>query len=87
MITIWPLMGADPPLDDDIRKYGQIGTHPAPNHNAISAALAFHRSIGTDRKLARLRYLRDRWARPLQAADARVKLWTPLGDDAASGGI
>jgi isopenicillin-N epimerase len=85
--SIWPLMGADPPLDEDIRKYEQIGTHPAANHNAIAAALAFHRSIGTGRKLARLRYLRDRWAKPLLAADPRVKLWTPIDDDAASGGI
>jgi isopenicillin-N epimerase len=85
--SIWPLMGADPPLDEDIRKHEQIGTHPAANHNAIEAALAFHRSIGTERKIARLRYLRDRWAKPLLAADPRVKLWTPIGDNAASGGI
>src|SRR3954451_8223970 len=85
--SIWPMMGADAPLDEDIRKFEQIGTHPAANHNAIAAALAFHRSIGTGRKLARLRYLRDRWAKPLLAADPRVKLWTPMGDDAASGGI
>ena len=84
---IWPMMGADAPLDEDIRKYEQIGTHPAANHNAISAAVAFHRSIGADRKIARLRYLRDRWARPLLAADKRVKLWTPLGDDAPPAAI
>ena len=54
--SIWPLIGADPPLDEDIRKYEQIGTHPAANHNAIAAALAFHRAIGIDRKIARLRY-------------------------------
>jgi len=34
-----------------------------------------------------LRYLRDRWARALLAADRRVRLWTPIDDDAASGGI
>jgi isopenicillin-N epimerase len=85
--SIWPMMGADPPLDEDVRKYEQIGTHPAANHNAVVAALAFHRSIGSDRKIARLRYLRDRWAKPLLAADPRVKLWTPIGDDAPSGGI
>src|SRR4051794_34483170 len=84
---IWPLMGADAPLDEDIRKYEQIGTHPAANHNAVSAALAFHRSIGSDRKIARLRYLRDRWAKPLLAADPRVKVWTPLGPGAASAAI
>jgi selenocysteine lyase/cysteine desulfurase len=85
--TIWPLMGADPSLDEDIRKFEQIGTHPAANHNAILAALAFHRSIGAERKRARLRYLRDRWARSLSAADRRIKLWTAIDDDAASGGI
>ena len=85
--AIWPLMGADPPLDDDIRKFEQIGTHPAANHNAISVALAFHRAIGSERKLARLRYLRDRWVKALTAADPRVKLWTTTGPDAASGGI
>jgi len=84
---IWPMMGADAPLDEDVRKYEQIGTHPAANHNAISAAVAFHRSIGADRKIARLRYLRDRWARPLLAADKRVKVWTPLGGDSPSGAI
>ena len=31
-------------MDADIRKYEEIGTHPAANHNAIAAALAFHRA-------------------------------------------
>jgi isopenicillin-N epimerase len=85
--SIWPLMAAGPAMDGDIRKYEEIGTHPAANHNAIVAALAFHRSIGADRKIARLRYLRDRWTQPLLAARNRVRLWTPVGQDAASGGI
>ena len=85
--SIWPLMAAAASQDNDIRKFEEIGTHPAANHNAIAAALAFHRSIGADRKIARLRYLRDRWAKALLAADPRIKVWTPLGDDAPSGGI
>ena len=85
--SIWPLMAAAASQDDDIRKYEEIGTHPAANHNAIVAALVFHRSIGADRKIARLRYLRDRWARTLLEASPRFKVWTPLGDDAASGAI
>jgi isopenicillin-N epimerase len=85
--SIWALMAAGPAMDEDIRKYEEIGTHPAANHNAIAAALAFHRSIGADRKIARLRYLRDRWAQPLLAAGKRIRLWTPIGQDAASGGI
>ncbi len=85
--SIWPLMAAATSQDNDIRKYEEIGTHPAANHNAIVAALVFHRSIGADRKIARLRYLRDRWARTLLEASPRFKVWTPLGDGAASGAI
>jgi len=84
--SLWPLMAAAATQDNDIRKYEEIGTHPAANHNAISAALAFHRGIGTDRKIARLRYLRDRWARRLIRESPRVKVLTPL-DSKYSGAI
>jgi selenocysteine lyase/cysteine desulfurase len=76
--SLWPLMAAPKEMDENIRKYEEIGTHPAANHNAISVALAFHRSIGADRKVARLRYLRDRWAKRLLAASDRVFIPTPL---------
>ena len=85
--NIWPLMAAGAGQSEDIRKYEEIGTHPAANHNAIDVALAFHRSIGSDRKAARLRYLRNRWAKPLLAASPRVKIFTPIDDDDASCGI
>jgi isopenicillin-N epimerase len=84
--SLWPLMGAAAAQDNDIRKYEEIGTHPAANHNAISAALAFHRGIGADRKIARLRLLRDRWAKRLLAESSRVSVLTPL-DDRQSGAI
>jgi isopenicillin-N epimerase len=58
---LWPLMAAPPEMDENIRKYEEIGTHPAANHNAIAEALTFHEGIGGQRKAARLRYLRDRW--------------------------
>jgi selenocysteine lyase/cysteine desulfurase len=83
---LWPLMAAAKEQDENIRKYEEIGTHPAANHNAISAALAFHRGIGSDRKAARLRYLRDRWAKRLLAESSRVKVLTPL-DDRQAGAI
>jgi isopenicillin-N epimerase len=83
---LWPLMAAPPEMDENIRKYEEIGTHPAANHNAISTALAFHRGIGADRKIARLRYLRDRWAKRLLAASDRVRVLTPL-DSPFSGAI
>ncbi|HEX2723889.1 MAG TPA: aminotransferase class V-fold PLP-dependent enzyme [Gemmatimonadaceae bacterium] len=83
---LWPLMAAAAAQDNDVRKYEEIGTHPAANHNAISAALAFHRGIGSDRKIARLRYLRDRWAKRLLKESSRVKISTPL-DSRYSGAI
>ena len=74
---IWPLMAAPTSMDENIRKYEEIGTHPAANHNAIAAALAFHRAIGAERKVARLRYLRDRWAKRLVAESDRFHILDP----------
>lgn len=75
--SIWPLMAAPQELDLDIRKFEEIGTHPAANALAIGEALAFHHGLGPERKLARLCYLRDRWAMRL-AAHPRVRLHTAL---------
>ena len=62
---VWPLMAASPEQDANIRKFEEIGTHPAANTLAIAEALAFHAGMGGERKLARLVYLRDRWAKRL----------------------
>jgi selenocysteine lyase/cysteine desulfurase len=75
---IWSMYAAGPDEDANIRKYEEIGTHPAANHNAISVALAFHRSIGAERKYARFLYLRDRWAKRLLAESDRVQMFTPM---------
>src|SRR5690606_21459540 len=56
---LWPLMAAPPAMDSNIRKFEEIGTHPAANHNAIAEALSFHEGIGAERKAARLRFLRE----------------------------
>ncbi len=75
---IWGMYADSPDEDANIRKYEEIGTHPAANHNAIAVALAFHRSIGPERKFARLVYLRDRWAKRLLAESDRVHMFTPM---------
>jgi selenocysteine lyase/cysteine desulfurase len=74
---LWPLMAAPDKLDDDIRKFEEIGTHPAANKLAIAEAITFHEAIGPERREMRLRFLRDRWAKRL-AADKRVKFFTRL---------
>ena len=63
---LWPMMAAPPEMNANIRKFEEIGTHPAANHNAIAEALTFHEGIGIERKAARLRYLKERWARRLE---------------------
>jgi isopenicillin-N epimerase len=52
-------------MDKNIRKFEEIGTHPAAMHNATLQALEFHEQIGAERKFARLRYLKQRWAERL----------------------
>jgi isopenicillin-N epimerase len=75
--TLWPLTPANASKRKDIRKFEEIGTHPAANHNAIAEALTFHEGIGVERKAARLRFLRDRWARRL-ASHPKIRIHTNL---------
>jgi selenocysteine lyase/cysteine desulfurase len=71
--STWSLMASSDRQVNDIRKFEEIGTHPAANHDAISAALIFNENIGIERKAARLRYLRNRWAHRL-AQNPKVKI-------------
>jgi len=82
---LWPLMAAPESLAADIRKFEEIGTHPAANFLAIGEALTFNEGIGLERKAARMRYLRDYWAKRLLEND-RIRLHTSL-DPAFSCGI
>src|SRR5437879_11943856 len=72
-------------MNQNIRKFEQIGPHPAANHNAIAEALDFLDGIGPERKAARLRFLRDRWAKRLERLPG-VKILTPY-DPAQSCGL
>lgn len=76
----WALMAAPQSMDKDIRKFEEIGTHPAAMHNAILQALEFYDQMGADRKFARLRYLKQRWADRLTKLDG-AKLLIGLGPD------
>jgi selenocysteine lyase/cysteine desulfurase len=79
----WALTPAGTRLADDIRKFEEVGTHPAANHLAIGEALVFQQTIGMERKAARLRYLRKRWSDKLRP-NPRIHLLT--SDDPAQGG-
>ncbi|NNE47145.1 MAG: aminotransferase class V-fold PLP-dependent enzyme [Rhodothermales bacterium] len=74
---LWPLQAAAEKQDNDIRKFEEIGTHPAANYLSISEALAFHQGIGSKRKQERLRYLTQYWAEKVLPIDG-VRLHTSL---------
>jgi selenocysteine lyase/cysteine desulfurase len=74
---IWPLT---PPWDDtpnDIRRFEDIGTRTPANRVAIAEGLTFNESIGIERKSARLRYLKERWANRLRQIE-KVRFYTSL---------
>jgi selenocysteine lyase/cysteine desulfurase len=75
--AVWPLMAAAEPRSDSIRKFEEIGTHSAAERLAIAEAIGLYLAIGPQRKEARLRFLRDAWAKRLMQ-DPRVKLFTRL---------
>jgi selenocysteine lyase/cysteine desulfurase len=81
---LWPLMASPAEKREDIRKFEEIGTHPAAPYLAIAEALTFQEILGTERKAARLRYLRDRWARRLLEND-RIRLHTSLRPEFSCG--
>lgn len=81
---LWPLMAPNAEQTKDIRKFEEIGTHPAANHNAIGEALTFHEMIGVERKAARLRKLRARWTDRLRELK-NVRFHTNLAPEHSCG--
>jgi len=82
---VWPLT---PPWTDrpnDIRRFEDVGTRTPSNRVAIAEAITFNEGIGIERKSARLRHLKERWANRLRALP-RVRFYSSL-DPAESCGI
>ncbi len=74
---IWPLT---PPWTDDpnnIRRFEDVGTRTPANRVAIAEAITFNEGIGLERKSARIRYLKERWAHRLRALP-RVRFYSSL---------
>jgi isopenicillin-N epimerase len=64
---LWPLTPSDVKMKDDIRKFEDVGTRTTANRVAIAEGLTFNEGLGLERKAARLRYLKERWALRLKA--------------------
>jgi len=73
---LWPIYGDASFADDDIRKLNHTGTHPAATDLAIHDAIAFHETIGSARKMARLRHLQRYWTGKVRGVE-RIVVNTP----------
>ena len=76
---LWPLMAAGSEMNNSIKKFEEIGTHPAALHNAIPEAIAFNERVGIARKAERLRELHLRWINRIKD-DIRVSFMTNIND-------
>ena len=75
--SLWPLTPAAERQKDNIHKFEDVGTRTQANRVVMAEALTFNEGIGIERKSARLRYLRDRWANRLKT-NPRVSFLTSL---------
>jgi selenocysteine lyase/cysteine desulfurase len=76
---LYPLFPGDNPASDDIRKFEAQGTRSFPAEEAIGYAVDFHNTIGSERKEARLRYLKNYWTEKVKDIP-KVKIHTSLRD-------
>ena len=82
---VWPLFASwSKKPADSIEKFEEVGTVFKALPASIPETIAFNNEIGQAEKSARLRYLRDRWARQLQAHE-RICLLTDIEADPGTG--
>lgn len=74
--NIWPLL-ADRTKKEDVYRLNHTGTHPCATDLAIGDAIEFYNLIGSDKKEARLRFLKDYWTRRVKN-NPNIILNTPL---------
>jgi selenocysteine lyase/cysteine desulfurase len=82
---VWPLTPPWTDTPNDIRRFEDIGTRTPANRVAIAEAITFNEGIGIERKSARIRYLKERWANRLRQFP-KVRFYSSL-DPAESCGV
>ena len=63
---VWALLSAPVPDADNIGKFECLGTRSFAAEMAVGTALDYYQTLGAERKLARLRYLKNYWCEQLQ---------------------
>lgn len=74
---VWSLFGSPDGDKDAMSKYEHLGTRNFPAELAINEAVDFHNGIGTQRKEARLRYLKEYWVNAISGLP-KIKFNTSL---------
>lgn len=74
---LYPLFAAENPADNKIGKFEHPGTKPSAIELATGKAIEFHQMIGSERKQARLHYLKNYWMEKAQQL-TKVRLGTSL---------
>jgi len=72
---LWPLTAAPREMTSDIRKFEEVGTRAVAHLLGSGDAPTFHQAIGSRRKEARLRHLRDYWMNRLRQ-NGRIRMQT-----------
>lgn len=77
---VWPLLASPENQTDNIRKFENIGTRSFAIEQAIGSAIDFHTAIGSARKEARLKYLKQYWVDQVTGVD-KIKFYTSTKPD------
>ena len=77
---VWPLLASPEDQIDNIRKFENIGTRSFAIEQAIGSTIDFHNAIGSARKEARLKYLKQYWVDQVKDVD-KVKFYTSTNPD------
>ena len=80
--NLYPLLAADNPESENIRKFENLGTRSFAIEQAIGQAINFHEMIGAERKQARLHYLKRYWTESVLKFPG-VSIGTSLSPDAS----
>ena len=75
--NLYPLLAANDPESEDIRKFEALGTRSFAIEQAIGQAIDFHHWIGAERKQKRLHYLKNYWVERVSGIP-NVKINTSL---------
>lgn len=82
----WPLFAAANVDKQSVRKFEALGTRSYAEIAAVGQAIDFYETIGPQRKIARLRYLKTYWANQLRN-EPRVRFGVSLAPEHSAGSV